>query len=46
MVGDILLGEIRRTVISLKLVFYKDYNLLIYLKSTLAAPSRIIEVKL
>ena len=26
-------------------MFYKDYNLLIYLKSALAAPSRIKEVE-
>ena len=45
MVGDIIAKKIYYIIISPKLIFYKDYNLLIYLKSALAASSRIKEIK-
>ena len=45
MVGNIIVEKIYYTIISPKLIFYKDYNLLIYLKSTLVAPSRIKEIE-
>ena len=45
MVGDIITRETYYTIVSLKLIFYKDYNLLIYLKSALVVSSRIEEVE-
>jgi len=46
-VGDTLIGEAVREVVRPKLVFYKDYNLLIYPKSIMAVPinSKVVELK-
>ena len=46
-VGDTLISEAMREVVRPKLVFYKDYNLLIYPKSIIVVPinSKVVELK-
>ena len=43
MIGDATIGEKVRSVVGPELVFCKDHNLLMYPKSALAVPGRIVE---